>query len=66
MAAASLLSNAGWIPGSERIERYQQQVLATPTLAEAEGWRQAVTEAEADGTFIIAQACHCAVGTKPG
>ena len=54
------------VPGQERIERYQQQILAALTPAEAETWRQAVAVAEADGTFFIAQAYHCAVGTKPG
>ena len=54
------------VPGSERIERYQQQILAALTPAEAEAWHQAVTAAEADGTFFIAQAYHCAVGIKPG
>ena len=54
------------VPGSERIERYQQQILAALTPAEAETWQQAVAAAKADGTFFIAQAYHCAVGTKPG
>jgi ubiquinone/menaquinone biosynthesis C-methylase UbiE len=54
------------VPGSERIERYQQQVLAALTPAETETWRKAVAFAEAEGTFFIAQAYHCAVGTKPG
>ena len=53
------------VPGSERIERYQQQILAALTPAEAETWHQAAAAAEADGTFFIAQAYHCAVGTKP-
>jgi SAM-dependent methyltransferase len=54
------------VPGSERIERYQQQILAALTPAEANTWQQAVAAAKADGTFFIAQAYHCAVGTKPG
>ena len=54
------------MPGSERIERYQQQILAILTPAETEAFRQAVSVAERDGTFFIAQAYHCAVGTKPG
>jgi hypothetical protein len=36
------------------------------TPAEAATFQQAVAAAEADGTFFIAQAYHCAVGTKPG
>jgi SAM-dependent methyltransferase len=53
------------VPGSERIERYQQQILAALTPAEAETWRKAVAEAQDKGTFFIAQAYHCAVATKP-
>ena len=54
------------VPGSERIERYEQQILAALTPAEAEKWHQAVAAAKADGTFFIAQAYHCVGGTKPG
>jgi ubiquinone/menaquinone biosynthesis C-methylase UbiE len=53
------------VPGSERIERYQQQILAALTPAETEAFQQAVAAAGRDGTFFIAQAYHCAVGTKP-
>lgn len=53
------------VPGSERIERYQQQILAALTPTEAATWRQAVAAVEADGTFFISQAYHCAVATKP-
>ena len=54
------------VPGSERIERYQQQILAALTPAEAATWHQAVVAAERDGTFFIAQSYHSAVATKPG
>jgi SAM-dependent methyltransferase len=54
------------VPGSERIERYQQQILAALTPTEAETWRQAVFAATKAGTFFIAQSYHCAVGTKRG
>jgi ubiquinone/menaquinone biosynthesis C-methylase UbiE len=53
------------VPGSERIERYQQQILAALTPAEAATWHLAVAAAERDGTFFIAQSYHCAVATKP-
>jgi SAM-dependent methyltransferase len=52
------------VPGSERIERYQHQILAALSLSEAQAFRQAVAQGERDGTFFIAQAYHCAVGTK--
>jgi hypothetical protein len=53
-------------PGSLRLPRYQQQILAALNLAETEAWQTAVAQAESDGTFFIAQPFHCAVGTKPG
>jgi len=53
------------VPGSERIERYQQQILSALTPAEAATWHQAVATAERDGTFFIAQPYHCAVAIKP-
>jgi SAM-dependent methyltransferase len=52
-------------PWQPRILRYQQQVLSVLSVAEAEEWRNAVAAAEAEGTFFITQAFHCAVGTKP-
>lgn len=54
------------VPGSERIERYSQQILAALTQAETEAWHRAVATALDDGTFFIAQSYHCAVATKPG
>jgi hypothetical protein len=52
------------VPGQPRLERYQQQILAALNPTEAETWRQAVARVEGDGTFFIAQAYHCAVGTR--
>src|SRR5215469_15876329 len=54
------------VPGSERIERYQQQILAALGPPEAEAWHQALAAAQRDRTFFIAQPYHCAVATKPG
>lgn len=48
-----------------RFTLFQQQLLATLGAEEADEWRSAVAEAEADGTFFMAQPFHCAVGTKP-
>jgi SAM-dependent methyltransferase len=53
-------------PGSPRLERYQQQVLAALAPDEAETWQAAVAAATGAGTFFIAQPYHCAVGSKPG
>ena len=54
------------VPGQPRLKRYEQQILAALSPPEAETWRRAVAQAETEGTFFIAQAYHCAVGTKPG
>jgi SAM-dependent methyltransferase len=51
-------------PGSPRVARYQQQILAALTPAETEAWHKAVAQAQGDGTFFFAQPFHCAVGTK--
>jgi len=52
-------------PGSPRLARYQQQILAALSPAETEAWRRAVARAECEGTYFVAQPFHCAVGTKP-
>jgi hypothetical protein len=54
------------VPGSERIERYSQQILAVLTPSETEAWHRAVATALTEGSFFIAQTYHCAVATKPG
>ena len=48
-----------------RLAGFAQQILASLTLDEAAEWREAVAQAEADGTFFIATSHHCAIGTKP-
>jgi hypothetical protein len=35
------------------------------TSDEGAEWRSAAAQAEAEGTFFITTAHHCAVGTKP-
>jgi len=52
-------------PGSPRVARYQQQILAALNPAETDAWHKAVAQAQGDGTFFFAQPFHCAVGTKP-
>jgi SAM-dependent methyltransferase len=54
------------VPGSPRLERYQQQVLAALSPQETATWHAAVAAATRDGTFFIAQPYHCAVASKPG
>src|SRR5262245_20182173 len=48
-----------------RFALFRQQHLAALGPEEADEWRKAVTEAEADGTFFMAQPFHCVVGVKP-
>jgi SAM-dependent methyltransferase len=40
-------------------------ILGALTAEETQEWHVGVAQAVADGTYFIAQACHCAVGTKP-
>jgi ubiquinone/menaquinone biosynthesis C-methylase UbiE len=47
-----------------RLQMLQASVLPTLSPEEAEEWRAAVAQAEAEGTFFIATPFHCAVGTK--
>lgn len=44
---------------------YQSRILSAITPGEAEEWRTAVMQAEAQGAFMLAVPHHCAVGTKP-
>jgi hypothetical protein len=52
-------------PAEPRLAMFQQQLVATLGPEEAQEWRRAVEQAEAEGTFFIAQPFHCALGTKP-
>ena len=49
----------------ERLQYVQERIVATLGPEEAKEWRQAITRAEAERTFFIAESFHCAVGTKP-
>jgi len=46
---------AGWV----------QRILGTLTPEEAEECGEAITRAEAEGTFFISMGYHCAAGSKP-
>ena len=48
-----------------RLPFLQGGILPTLNTEEAEEWRAAVEQAEADGTFFISTPFHCAVGAKP-
>lgn len=48
-----------------RLRFLQGGILPTLSAEEAEEWRAAVAQAEADGTFFISTPFHCAVGAKP-
>ena len=47
-----------------RLQFMQGGILPSLTAQEAEEWRAAADQAEADGTFFISTPFHCAVGTK--
>jgi ubiquinone/menaquinone biosynthesis C-methylase UbiE len=48
-----------------RLESLHASILPTLSSDEANEWRAAVAQAEAQGTLFIATPFHCAVGTKP-
>ena len=48
-----------------RLQFLQGGILPTLNAAEADEWRAAVRQAEADGTFFISTPFHCVVGTRP-
>ena len=48
-----------------RLQFLQGGILPTLTAEEAEEWRAAVEQTEADGTFFISTPFHCAVGVNP-
>jgi SAM-dependent methyltransferase len=47
-----------------RLAMFQQQILGKLNPDEASEWRRAVTQAETEGSFFIAQPHHCAVAIK--
>ncbi|MGH8069878.1 MAG: methyltransferase domain-containing protein, partial [Candidatus Entotheonellia bacterium] len=50
--------------GRSHIHAVQDRIMAVLSPTEADEWRVAQDQAEADGTFFIALPFHCAVGTK--
>ena len=48
-----------------RLQMLQASILPTFSPDEAQEWRAAVAQAEAEGTYFVATPFHCAVGTKP-
>lgn len=49
----------------ERLEFEQDRIVAMLNPEEVSEWQKAIVQADAQGTFFIAQPFHCAVGTKP-
>ncbi len=49
----------------DRLQFMQGGILPTLNAEEADEWRAAAAQAQADGTFFISTPFHCAVGTKP-
>ena len=48
----------------ERLQFQQERIVAMLEPEEVSEWRKAIAQADAEGTFFIAQPFHCAVGTK--
>ena len=49
----------------ERLEYMKERIVTILGPEEVDEWREAMARADAEGTFIIAEPFHCAVGTKP-
>ncbi len=50
---------------ADRLQNLQYNILASLSREEAEEWRVAVAQAEAEGSYFISTPFHCAVGVKP-
>ena len=49
----------------DRLQQIQAGILPRLSPEDADIWRRAVAQAEAEGTFFVTRPYHCAVGTKP-
>jgi ubiquinone/menaquinone biosynthesis C-methylase UbiE len=52
-------------PQTAQAQFLQAGILSILTAEEAQEWHSGMAQAVADGTYFIAPAFHCAVGTKP-
>jgi ubiquinone/menaquinone biosynthesis C-methylase UbiE len=66
LAKVKMLPQLGVFSDRAELEYQQSNILATLSDQEAEQWRTAAAQAEAEGTLFLARTFHCAVGTKPG
>ena len=48
----------------ERLEYMKERIVSTLGPEEAKEWKEAIARADAEGSFLIAEPFHCAVGTK--
>ena len=49
----------------ERLGFLQERIVNALGPDEVNHWRDAVAQAQSEGTFFIAEPFHCAIGTKP-
>jgi len=49
----------------ERLEYMKERIVTILGPEEVDEWQEAIARADAEGTFLIAEPFHCAVGTKP-
>ena len=61
----SMLPQWATFSGGERLQSEQERTVAMLKPEEVNEWREAIAQADAEGTFFISQPFHCAVGTKP-
>jgi ubiquinone/menaquinone biosynthesis C-methylase UbiE len=65
LTQVSMFPQLATFDDQSRLQMLQASLLPTLSPEEAEEWRAAVAQGEAQGTFFIATPFHCAVGTKP-
>ena len=49
----------------DRLQDMHDRVVPALSAEEAEEYHSAVAQAQAEGSFFVAEIFHCAVGTKP-
>jgi hypothetical protein len=66
LAEAKMFPHLAAYQDRPNLEHYQGYILPVLNPEELREWRDAVAQAESEGTFFIATPFHCAVGTKSG
>ena len=65
LAQVRMLPQLAIYAEGERLEYVKERIVTTLGPEEAKEWKEAIARADAEGTFLIAEPFHCALGTKP-